>query len=58
MVGGLSTCLLASVLGRPYFFGLDPAEAGVLVSAVAFIGVSALTRPVPAERLRVFFPEG
>ncbi|MBC7893921.1 MAG: sodium:solute symporter family protein [Cytophagaceae bacterium] len=58
MVGGLSTCLLASVVGRPYFFGLDPAEAGVLVSAVAFIGVSALTRPVPAERLRVFFPEG
>lgn len=57
MVGGLSTCLLASVVGRPYFFGFDPAEAGVLVSAIAFIGVSALTRPVPAERLRVFFPD-
>jgi SSS family transporter len=56
MIGGLSTCLVASLLGRPYFLGLDPAEAGVLVSAIAFIGVSALTPPQAEEKLAVFFP--
>lgn len=56
MVGGLSTCLLVSIVGRPLFMGLDPAEAGVLVSAIAFVGVSALTRPLAEDKLRVFFP--
>ena len=56
MVGGLSTCVVASLVGRPYFFGLDPAEAGVLASAIAFVGVSILTRPVSQDRLDVFFP--
>lgn len=55
MAAGLSTCLAATQLGRPYVFGLDPAEAGVLVSAIAFVGVSALTPKVSAEGLRVFF---
>jgi SSS family transporter len=57
MIGGLSTCLLWSLSGRPYLLGLDAAEAGVFVSLVAFVGVSALTRPVSAEILRQFFPE-
>ena len=56
MVGGLATCLLATRLGHPYFLGFDPAEAGVLVSLVTFLGVSALSRPVPTERLATFFP--
>jgi Na+(H+)/acetate symporter ActP len=58
MVGGLSTCILWTLVGRPYFLGLDPAEAGVLASAIAFVGVSGLTAPVAPARLGVFFPEG
>jgi Na+/proline symporter len=56
MLGGLATCVVWSAAGNPYFIGLDPAEAGVLVSAVLFVGVSALTRPVSVEIERVFFP--
>jgi len=56
MLGGLATCLVWSVAGNPYFFGLDPAEAGVLVSAALFFGVSAVSRPVGADAERVFFP--
>jgi Na+/proline symporter len=56
MVGGAGACLLWSVLGSPYFVGLDPAEAGVLVSALLFVGVSLATRgPTPAT-VRLFFP--
>ena len=56
MLGGLTTCVVWSLVGRPYFLGLDPAEVGVLVSAVLFVGVSAVTRPVGGEIERVFFP--
>jgi Na+/proline symporter len=56
MLGGLTTCVVWSLAGRPYFVGLDPAEAGVLVSAVLFVGVSVATRPVGVEIERVFFP--
>ena len=56
MLGGLATCLVWSVAGNPYFLGLDPAEAGVLVSAALFFGVSAVSRPVDADAERVFFP--
>jgi Na+/proline symporter len=56
MLGGLTTCTVWSVAGRPYFVGLDPAEAGVLVSAALFVGVSMVTRPVTWETERVFFP--
>ncbi len=58
MLGGLATCVAWSVLSHPYFLGLDPAEAGVLVSAVLFAGVSVATSPVRAEVERVFFPAG
>jgi hypothetical protein len=56
MLGGLVTCVGWSLVASPYFLGLDPAEAGVLVSAALFVGVSLLTKPVRAEMLSVFFP--
>jgi Na+/proline symporter len=56
MLGGLTACVVWSVLGRPYFVGLDPAEAGVLVSATLFFAVSARTERVSAGALAVFFP--
>src|SRR4029453_12036124 len=46
MLGGMITCLAWSRLGSPYFLGLDPAEAGVLVSAVMMFSVSLLSTPV------------
>jgi Na+/proline symporter len=56
MLGGLATCVAWSVAGHPYFAGMDPAEAGVLASAVLFFSVSAVTRPLSPEIERVFFP--
>ncbi|MGH7712065.1 MAG: sodium:solute symporter family protein [Gemmatimonadaceae bacterium] len=56
MVGGLVTCLVWLAQRRPYVLGLDAAEAGVLVSAALFIGVSMITKPVPDEQLQTFFP--
>jgi hypothetical protein len=56
MLGGLTTCVAWSLLGHPYFLGLDAAEAGVLVSATLFFTVSAWTPPVGPDTLRVFFP--
>ena len=57
MLGGMATCLAWSRLGSPYFFGLDPAEAGVLVSALAMFAVSLMTPPASEETLRLFFDE-
>ena len=56
MLGGLTTCLVWSVVGHPYLLGLDPAEAGVLVSAALFFGVSLVTHPVGVDVEHVFFP--
>ncbi len=56
MLGGLVTCVGWSLVASPFFLGLDPAEAGVLVSAALFVGVSVLTKPVRPEMLNVFFP--
>jgi hypothetical protein len=58
MVGGLVTCLIWLAQRQPYVLGLDAAEAGVLVSAALFFGVSMFTKPVPEEGLRPFFPAG
>ncbi len=58
MLGGLVTCVAWSLVASPYFLGLDPAEAGVLVSAALFVGVSLATKPVRSEMLNVFFPSG
>jgi Na+/proline symporter len=57
MTGGAATCLLWSALGHPRFVGLDPAEAGILVSALLFVGVSLATPPMSDDVLRPFFPE-
>jgi len=56
MLGGLMTCVVWLAQRRPYVLGLDAAEAGVLVSAALFIGVSVITKPVPDEQLQTFFP--
>ena len=55
MLGGLAVCVVWSLAGHPYLLGLDSAEAGVLVSAALFFGVSAWTKPVTAETRRLFF---
>jgi Na+/proline symporter len=56
MLGGAAACLAWSALGTPNYLGLDPAEAGVLSSAVLFVVVSLLTRPMSHSDLRTFFP--
>jgi hypothetical protein len=55
MLGGMVTCLIWSRLGSPYFVGLDPAEAGVLVSAALMFAVSLGTSPASDATLRQFF---
>jgi hypothetical protein len=55
MLGGMITCLVWSRLGSPYFLGLDPAEAGVVVSAALMFTVSLTTSPASAGTLRQFF---
>ena len=57
MLGGLGVCVAWSLLGQPYFLGLDSAEAGVLVSVLLFVGVSVMTAPVEPGKLSVFFPD-
>jgi Na+/proline symporter len=55
MLGGLAVCLAWSAAARPYLLRLDPAEAGVLVSASLFFAVSMWTRPVSQTTERLFF---
>ncbi|MFN8669949.1 MAG: sodium:solute symporter family protein [Gemmatimonadaceae bacterium] len=55
MLGGMVACLVWSRLGTPYWMGLDPAEAGVLVSALLMVGVSLTTAPASAEVTERFF---
>jgi Na+/proline symporter len=57
MLGGMVTCLVWSQLGSPYFLKLDPAEAGVLVSAALMVAVSLTTSPPSAGTLRQFFDD-
>jgi SSS family transporter len=56
MIGGLLTCVVWLLQRRPYVLGLDAAEAGVLVSAALFFGVSMVTKPLADEQLQTFFP--
>jgi Na+/proline symporter len=58
MLGGAGVCVAWSVVAKPYFLGLDPAEAGVLASALLFVGVSLATPPVAEGKLAAFFPSG
>lgn len=55
MLGGMAACLIWSKLGSPYFVGLDPAEAGVLASAVLMWGVSRVTTPASPATIEKFF---
>ena len=55
MLGGMAACLVWSQYGNPYFIGLDPAEAGVLASAILMIGVSLTTRPASDVATSRFF---
>jgi len=57
MLGGMITCLVWSRLGSPYFLGLDPAEAGVVVSAALMFTVSRTTSPASPATLRQFFDD-
>lgn len=55
MLGGMLACIIWSRYGTPYFLGLDPAEAGVLASAVLMFGVSLTTTPASPETTERFF---
>lgn len=44
MVGGAAAYLLWYPISHPYFLGLDPAEAGLVINVLLFLCVSALTR--------------
>jgi len=57
MLGGMTACLIWSRYGTPYLLGLDPAEAGVLVSAALMWGVSLASPPSSRATLRRFFGE-
>jgi Na+/proline symporter len=57
MLGGMVTCLAWSRFGSPYFLGLDPAEAGVLISGALMFTVSLTTSPASAGTLRQFFDD-
>jgi Na+/proline symporter len=56
MLGGAAAFLIWSSRAHPYFWGLDPAESGLLTSTLLFIFVSLVTGPAPDENLRRFFP--
>lgn len=60
MLGGFLACLVWEFTGQLSFaaHGIDAVEVGILTSGVLFFVVSRGTRPVPAENVRVFFPEG
>jgi Na+/proline symporter len=55
MLGGMAACLIWSHWGDPYFLGLDPAEAGVLSSAVLMVAVSLASAPASPATLQQFF---
>jgi SSS family transporter len=55
MIGGVATVLLWYILGKPY--GLNEVIPGVLVSTILLVVFSYLTKPVPKESLKPFFPE-
>jgi SSS family transporter len=56
MLGGTMAYIVWSLVAKPYFLGLDPAEAGLLISTLLFFSVSLVTRPVADQSLNIFFP--
>src|SRR5688500_4333274 len=59
MVAGFLGCLIWTLTLQRSFasHGIDSVEVGVALSAVVFVLVSRMTRPTPAENLRVFFDD-
>lgn len=59
MVAGFFGCLIWTFTFQRSFaqHGIDAAEVGVALSAIAFVLVSRATPPTPAANLRVFFEE-
>jgi SSS family transporter len=59
MVTGFAGCLIWTFTLQRSFaaHGIDSVEVGVALSAVTFVVVSRLTRPTPAENLRIFFDD-
>jgi Na+/proline symporter len=55
MIGGMFVCILWSKLGSPYFLALDPAEAGIITSAILMFAVSWATHPASDATLHRFF---
>lgn len=55
MLGGMVACLVWSRVGTPYYWGLDPAEAGVLASALLMLVVSLATAPSSHATIDTFF---
>jgi Na+/proline symporter len=55
MLGGFTAFMVWWWQGPNYPWGIDPIFPGVLSSLALFVGVSAVTRPVPAEALAPFF---
>jgi SSS family transporter len=56
MIGGATSYLVWTMLAHPYFIGIDPAEAGLVIGILLFVGVSLVTKSAPAHSLSVFFP--
>ena len=59
MVAGFAGCLIWTFTLQRSFatHGIDSVEVGVVLSTVAFIVASLLTRPTPQANLRIFFDE-
>lgn len=59
MLAGFIGCLVWTFTLQRSFasHGIDAAEVGVVLSALAFVLVSRATPPTPAENLRIFFDE-
>ena len=55
MLGGAVACLTWARFAHPYLFGIDPVEAGLVVSILLLIVVSLMAEPSPDRCLSIFF---
>lgn len=55
MLGGFTAFMTWRLQAPSYPWGIDPIFAGVLSSLILYVGISRLTRPVPASALEPFF---
>ena len=58
MVGGFLACLVWELTGQREFgsHGIDAVEVGVAMSLILYLIVSQITKPVPTQNVRQFFP--